>query len=71
MIEIIVTVLAIVNVFAILYIRILIKESLELEKELLEQQLLAIELEDELLLQKRLAETFEKGYTDLKNKKNV
>jgi len=70
MIEIIVTVLAIVNVFAILYIRILIIESLELEKELLEQQLRNLELEDDLLLQKRLTKTFEKGYTDLKDKGN-
>jgi len=46
-------ILIIVNVFAILYIRILIKESLELEKELLEQQLRNLELEDEFLLQKK------------------
>jgi hypothetical protein len=63
-------ILIVVNVFSILYIRILIKENWEMENQLYDELSRNLELEDELLLQKRLTKTFEKGYTDLKLKQN-
>lgn len=65
---ILITLLIILLVFCILYIRILSKENALLQQESDAYFLLNDELEKELKLTENLAKTFEIGYTNLKSK---